>query len=202
MRDDDAPGQRKRQSDPTPPFIERRGGTRHGIPQALCRVGVPDCQHDGRRIRRRRAGRDDHAGLPPFAKRRVQQRSDRGGKSGAIAIDDKRSIGPLDFELHDGTCAILAHRRLSIVDLAGGHQPLSNEDGSIWVTFHGEIYNHADVRRELELLFKMVVRDYAPGKFPSMTGRFTEWTARRHHFLTPYALTWLLYVLLSSHSNW
>jgi asparagine synthase (glutamine-hydrolysing) len=46
--------------------------------------------------------------------------------------------------------AVLAHRRLSIVDLAGGHQPLSNESGAIWVTFNGEIYNHADVRVELE----------------------------------------------------
>src|SRR5687767_12093176 len=46
--------------------------------------------------------------------------------------------------------AVLAHRRLSIVDLAGGHQPLSNESGAIWVTFNGEIYNHADVRAELE----------------------------------------------------
>ena len=46
--------------------------------------------------------------------------------------------------------AALAHRRLSIVDLAGGHQPLSNEDGGIWVTFNGEIYNHRDLRAELE----------------------------------------------------
>jgi len=46
--------------------------------------------------------------------------------------------------------AVLAHRRLSIVDLAGGHQPLSNEDAAIWITFNGEIYNHRDVRAELE----------------------------------------------------
>ena len=46
--------------------------------------------------------------------------------------------------------AALAHRRLSIVDLAGGHQPLANEDGRIWITFNGEIYNHRDVRAELE----------------------------------------------------
>src|SRR5687767_15949609 len=46
--------------------------------------------------------------------------------------------------------AVLAHRRLSIVDLAGGHQPLSNETGTVWVTFNGEIYNDADVRGELE----------------------------------------------------
>ena len=44
----------------------------------------------------------------------------------------------------------LGARRLSIVDLEGGHQPMSNEDGSVWVVFNGEIYNHADIRRELE----------------------------------------------------
>jgi asparagine synthase (glutamine-hydrolysing) len=44
----------------------------------------------------------------------------------------------------------LAFRRLSIVDLATGHQPLSNEDGTVWIAYNGEIYNHADVRRDLE----------------------------------------------------
>jgi len=51
----------------------------------------------------------------------------------------------------------LAHRRLSIIDLETGAQPLSNEDGSIWVVFNGEIYNFHDLRKELELkghLFK------------------------------------------------
>jgi asparagine synthase (glutamine-hydrolysing) len=46
--------------------------------------------------------------------------------------------------------AAIAHRRLSIVDLAGGHQPLANEDESIWVSFNGEIYNHAALRHELQ----------------------------------------------------
>ncbi|MDX6672999.1 MAG: hypothetical protein QOH11_417, partial [Solirubrobacteraceae bacterium] len=50
----------------------------------------------------------------------------------------------------DGRVA-LAHRRLSIVDLsAAGHQPMANEDGTVWITFNGEIYNHADLRPELE----------------------------------------------------
>src|SRR5262245_45751414 len=44
----------------------------------------------------------------------------------------------------------LGHRRLSIIDLDGGRQPLCNEDGSIWVTFNGEIYNFAELRRRLE----------------------------------------------------
>ena len=44
----------------------------------------------------------------------------------------------------------LAHRRLSIVDVAAGQQPLSNEDGTVWVAFNGEIYNFAGLRTELE----------------------------------------------------
>jgi asparagine synthase (glutamine-hydrolysing) len=44
----------------------------------------------------------------------------------------------------------LGHRRLSIVDVDGGHQPMANEDQSIWITFNGEIYNHAELRPELE----------------------------------------------------
>jgi asparagine synthase (glutamine-hydrolysing) len=44
----------------------------------------------------------------------------------------------------------LGHRRLSIVDVASGHQPMTNEDGSLYITYNGEIYNHADYRESLE----------------------------------------------------
>ena len=44
----------------------------------------------------------------------------------------------------------LGHRRLAIIDLAGGKQPLANENGSVWVVFNGEIYNFRDLRRRLE----------------------------------------------------
>ena len=49
----------------------------------------------------------------------------------------------------DGPVA-LGHRRLSIIDVNGGAQPMANEDGSIWVSYNGELYNEFELRRELE----------------------------------------------------
>src|ERR1700674_1176228 len=44
----------------------------------------------------------------------------------------------------------LGMRRLSIIDLATGHQPLSNEDGTVWIVFNGEIYNYQELRTFLQ----------------------------------------------------
>lgn len=44
----------------------------------------------------------------------------------------------------------LGHRRLSIIDLSAGHQPMHNEDNSVWIVFNGEIYNHQELRAKLE----------------------------------------------------
>jgi asparagine synthase (glutamine-hydrolysing) len=87
------------------------------------------------------------------------------GIAGIVATDGLRSddrgrLAPMrDIITHRGpdeagivadSHAGLVHRRLSIVDLATGQQPLSNEDGTVWIVFNGEIYNHADIRPELE----------------------------------------------------
>ena len=98
------------------------------------------------------------------------------GITGAVWTDPKRAIddgtlrrmvhvlrhrGPDDdgvhverFHARPGYDAVpgvaLGHRRLSIIDVAGGQQPLANEDDSVWVVFNGEIYNYHDLRQRLE----------------------------------------------------
>jgi asparagine synthase (glutamine-hydrolysing) len=57
--------------------------------------------------------------------------------------------GPDDAGTMVSDGAALAMRRLSIIDLKTGHQPLSNEDGSLWIVYNGEIYNHADLRQQM-----------------------------------------------------
>ena len=68
--------------------------------------------------------------------------------AGMIARIEHR--GPDDSGTYRDDHAALGFRRLSIVDLSGGHQPLSNEDGTIWTVFNGEIYNFPALRRRLE----------------------------------------------------
>jgi len=58
--------------------------------------------------------------------------------------------GPDDRGIYCEGRAGLALQRLSIIDLTTGHQPISNEDGTLWIVFNGEIYNHAALREQLE----------------------------------------------------
>jgi asparagine synthase (glutamine-hydrolysing) len=57
--------------------------------------------------------------------------------------------GPDDEGIYLGDGVAIGMRRLSIIDLGGGHQPISNEDGSIWIVFNGEIYNYRELRRDM-----------------------------------------------------
>lgn len=58
--------------------------------------------------------------------------------------------GPNDMGLHVDGPAGIGMRRLSIIDVASGHQPISNEDDTVWIVFNGEIYNHNQLRAELK----------------------------------------------------
>jgi len=74
-------------------------------------------------------------------------------RSLVVAMRDVlRHRGPDDAGAWIGPTVGLGHRRLSIVDLGGGHQPMSNEDGTVWIAFNGEIYNHREWRPRLEAL--------------------------------------------------
>lgn len=63
-----------------------------------------------------------------------------------------RHRGPDGFGFYRDRDAALVHARLSIIDLATGQQPLCNEDGTLWVTFNGEIFNYVELRAELQAL--------------------------------------------------
>jgi asparagine synthase (glutamine-hydrolysing) len=64
-------------------------------------------------------------------------------------MDTIRHRGPDDEGLHVASEVGLGFRRLSIIDLSRGHQPLSNEDGTVWIVFNGEIYNYRELRKFL-----------------------------------------------------
>jgi len=90
------------------------------------------------------------------------------GIAGVLAVDNQRDVTALierlttahahrgpdgsGYRFFRGRSAAFGHRRLSIVDLEGGAQPMSNEDGRVWVVFNGELYNHLELRNELEAL--------------------------------------------------
>lgn len=66
------------------------------------------------------------------------------------ALDVMRHRGPDDAGILQHDQAFIGMRRLSIIDIAGGHQPIYNEDGSIAVVFNGEIYNYIELIPDLE----------------------------------------------------
>ena len=89
------------------------------------------------------------------------------GISGIFSFDSKAVIdnellhsmnnaqahrGPNDQGYHIKAGIGLGHRRLSVIDLSGGHQPIYNEDGSVVVVFNGEIFNHHELAEQLTLL--------------------------------------------------
>jgi len=73
-------------------------------------------------------------------------------KTLASMNDSQRHRGPDEGNLHLEPGLGLGHRRLSIIDIANGQQPLFNEDGSVVVTYNGEIYNHRALASELQAL--------------------------------------------------
>jgi asparagine synthase (glutamine-hydrolysing) len=105
--------------------------------------------------------------------------------------------GPDDSGLHRDDHAALGFRRLSIVDLTGGHQPLSNEAGTVWTVFNGEIYNFPALRRRLEAkghtlrstgdteVLVHLYEDEGPGLFSLLRGMFALaiWDAPRRRLV-------------------
>ncbi len=76
-----------------------------------------------------------------------------GNASDAVLERMTRAIahrGPDDHTVYHDSWAWLGHRRLSIIDIEGGRQPMTNEDRSLWIVYNGEIFNHAALRPELE----------------------------------------------------
>src|ERR1700689_2850717 len=60
--------------------------------------------------------------------------------------------GPDQHGVYEGSVATLCAVRLAIIDLAGGDQPITTDDGETTIAFNGEIYNHLEIRAELETL--------------------------------------------------
>ena len=60
--------------------------------------------------------------------------------------------GPDEFGAYFDDYCVLGQARLSIIDLSGGSQPISNEDGTVWISFNGEVFNYVELRPELEKL--------------------------------------------------
>lgn len=83
--------------------------------------------------------------------------------------------------------------------------PVFGALSGVIVSFHTSspafllLASYGSMRMFNELFFKMVVRDYTPGKFKSLVGPFQEWMRKRRYFIPPYAATWVLYMILLVH---
>lgn len=74
-----------------------------------------------------------------------------GARQSVVAMNNALAHrGPDGDGFFEDARAVLGHRRLAIIDRAGGHQPMTNEDGSCWIVFNGEVYNHKSLRSLLE----------------------------------------------------
>ncbi|WFU53764.1 asparagine synthase (glutamine-hydrolyzing) [Bradyrhizobium pachyrhizi] len=91
-----------------------------------------------------------HFGACPDANARIRNM--------AASIEHR---GPDDSGFHVSADVALGFRRLAIVDLATGNQPMSNEDATVWVVFNGEIYNHRELRKELEAAGHVFATDHS-----------------------------------------
>jgi asparagine synthase (glutamine-hydrolysing) len=78
-----------------------------------------------------------------------------------LMADAIRHRGPDGEGFWNDQDVAFGFRRLAIVDLDGGAQPMGNEDGSIWVVFNGEIYNHRELRAELEAAGHLFASDHS-----------------------------------------
>jgi asparagine synthase (glutamine-hydrolysing) len=74
-------------------------------------------------------------------------------KAYPLTGSESKVQGPRIEDFNEPANLFLGHRRLSIIDLSpAGHQPMCNEDGSLWIVYNGEIYNYLELRKELEPL--------------------------------------------------
>lgn len=105
-----------------------------------------------------------------------------------------RHRGPDGFGIYIDDCVGLGSARLSIIDLSGGDQPISNEDGNLWIVFNGEIFNYVELRPPLEArghrfsthtdteVILHLYEDYGPDCLQYLNGQFAFaiWDVHQH----------------------
>src|SRR5688572_518022 len=111
-----------------------------------------------------------------------EHRADEGRLRQMLAM--LRHRGPDQFGIYLGDGVALGNARLSIIDLGGGQQPISNEDQSLWIVFNGEIFNYVELRAELEArghqfathcdteVILHLFEDYGPDCLKRLNGQF------------------------------